>query len=202
MKACKHMLLDFLHLSRNRYVYFCNRASKVGILHWTWWLLTLALQGRLYRALHPKWYATRNLCMHDFLNLHHNWDAYMGVQKERKSTFLTVLAHREKEARSLFAAQHWYRSCLWMSLSSESSVSNTIPRYLYWLTAFTFWPPNVNNGVTVLFALLSLNVIQTVLLQLKIIPCDSAYAWHTSSILCKRRTLGQNTNIISKHQVI
>jgi len=21
-----------------------------------------------------------NLCMHDFLKLHHNWDAYMGVQ--------------------------------------------------------------------------------------------------------------------------
>jgi len=34
----------------------------------------------------------------------------------------------------------------------------------------------------VLLALLALNVIQTVLLQLKIIPCDSAYAWHTSNI--------------------
>jgi len=30
----------------------------------------------------------------------------MGVQKERKSTFLTVFEHREKEARSLFAAQY------------------------------------------------------------------------------------------------
>jgi len=29
----------------------------------------------------------------------------MGVQKERKSTFLTAFEHREKEARSLFAAQ-------------------------------------------------------------------------------------------------
>jgi len=29
----------------------------------------------------------------------------------------------------------------------------------------------------VLLALLALNVIQTVLLQLKIIPCDSAYAF-------------------------
>jgi len=43
--------------------------------------------------------------MHDFLKLHHNWDAYMGVQKERKSTFLTTFEQREKEARSLFAAQ-------------------------------------------------------------------------------------------------
>jgi len=174
------MLLDFLHLSRNRYVYFRSRASKVGMLHWTWWLLTLAFQGRLYGALRPKVYATRNLYMHDFLKLHHNCDAYMDVQKERKSTFLTVSEHREKEARSLFAAQYWYRSCLWMSLLSESSVSNTIPRYLHWSIDFTYWPPNFNNGVAVLFALLALNVTQTLLLQLKINPCDSAYAWHTS----------------------
>ena len=42
---------DFLHLSRNRYVYFRNRASKIGMLHWTWWLLTLALQCGLYGVL-------------------------------------------------------------------------------------------------------------------------------------------------------
>jgi len=50
--------------------------------------------------------------MHDFLNFHHICDAYMGVQKERKSTFLTAFEHREKEARSLFAAQYFYRNCL------------------------------------------------------------------------------------------
>jgi len=38
-----------------------------------------------------------------------------------------------KEARSFFAAQYWYRSCLWLSLSSKSLVSNTIPRYFYWV---------------------------------------------------------------------
>jgi len=55
----------------------------------------------------------------------------MNVQMERKSTFLTLCEHREKEARTLFAAHYWYRSCLWMSLSSESSwVSSTIPKYL------------------------------------------------------------------------
>ena len=47
-----------------------------------------------------------------------------------------------------------------------------------------------------LLALLALNVIQTGLLQLKIIPCDSAYAWHTSSILCNQRTLGHNTQYL------
>jgi len=52
-------------------------------------------------------------------------------------------------------------------------------------------------GVAVLFALLALNVMQTVLLQLKIILCDSAYAWHASSILCNQRTFGQNTQISS-----
>jgi len=44
--------------------------------------------------------------MHDFPELHHNCDAYMGLQKERKSTFLTAFENREKEARSLFAAQY------------------------------------------------------------------------------------------------
>jgi len=43
--------------------------------------------------------------MHDFLKFNHNCDGYMGVQKERKSTFLTAFEHREKEARSLFAAR-------------------------------------------------------------------------------------------------
>jgi len=68
--------------------------------------------------------------MHHFPKFHHIRDAYMGVQKEWKSTFLTALEHREKEARSLFAAHYFYRSCLWMSLSSESSVFSTAPRYL------------------------------------------------------------------------
>jgi len=44
--------------------------------------------------------------MHDFLKLHHNCDVYMGVQKKRKSTFLTAFEHQQKEARSLFAAQY------------------------------------------------------------------------------------------------
>jgi len=37
-QARNHTLLDFLHLSRNRYVCFRSRASKVGMMHWTWWL--------------------------------------------------------------------------------------------------------------------------------------------------------------------
>jgi len=50
--------------------------------------------------------------MHDFLKFHHICDGYMGVHKERKSSFLTAFEHREKEARILFAAQYFYRSCL------------------------------------------------------------------------------------------
>ena len=34
--------------------------------------------------------------MHNFLKLHHDCDAYMGVKKERKSIFLTAFEHREK----------------------------------------------------------------------------------------------------------
>jgi len=34
--------------------------------------------------------------MHDFLKFRHKCDAYMSVQKERKSTFLTEFEHREK----------------------------------------------------------------------------------------------------------
>jgi len=90
IKARNHTLLDFLHLSRNRYTLFLNKASNAGMSHWTWWLLTLVLQGRLYRALQPKLYATRNFCMRDFLKLHHNCDAYMGVQTEPKSTTLKM----------------------------------------------------------------------------------------------------------------
>jgi len=50
--------------------------------------------------------------MRDFLKFHHICYAYMGVQKEQKCTFLTAFEHREKGARSLFAAQYFYRSCL------------------------------------------------------------------------------------------
>ena len=49
--------------------------------------------------------------MHDFLKFHHICDAHMGAQKEQKSTFLSAVEHR-KEARSLFAAQYFYRGCL------------------------------------------------------------------------------------------
>jgi len=45
--------------------------------------------------------------MHDFPKFHHICDARTGVQKKRKSTFLTAFEHPEKEARSLFAAQHF-----------------------------------------------------------------------------------------------
>ena len=132
IKARNRMLLDFLHISRKRYVFFLNRASKVGILYWTWWLLTLTLQGRLYRAFYPKLQATRKLCMHDFLKFSiivmYTWDYKSTFTKNR--AFLAAFEHREKEARCLLAAQYWYRNCLWISLSCESSVSNTIPRYL------------------------------------------------------------------------
>ena len=53
------------------------------MLLWTWWLLTLYHHGRLYRVLQTKLQVTRNLWMHAFLN----YNSYMDLQKERKSTF-------------------------------------------------------------------------------------------------------------------
>jgi len=55
-------------------------------------------------------------------------------------------------------------------------MSRIIPKCLLWLTDFTLCTPSVSNGMTVLIAVLALNVIQTVLLQLKIISRDSAQA--------------------------
>jgi len=44
--------------------------------------------------------------------------------------FFTAFEQQEIEACSMSAAQYWYQSCPWMSLSSESSVSSTIPNHL------------------------------------------------------------------------
>jgi len=51
---------------------------------------------------------------------------------------------------------------------------STTPKYLYCVTDFALCPTSVSNGMTVLFALLVLEVMQTVLLQVKAIPCYSA----------------------------
>ena len=84
----------------------------------------------------PRPHAISGCILYALLKSHHNCDAYMYVQKERKSTFFTALEHREKEARSIFAAQYWYRSCLRMSLSCESSVCSTILKYFWYLVQF------------------------------------------------------------------
>jgi len=54
---------------------------------------------------------------------------YMDVQNERISTLFTTFEQWEEEACSLLAAQYRYCSCLWMCLSSESSVSSTVLTY-------------------------------------------------------------------------
>jgi len=51
----------------------------------------------LYSALQPK-LAPNNLRKYAFLKSHNNCDEYMGLQKERKSTFFTAFEHGEKEA--------------------------------------------------------------------------------------------------------
>jgi len=122
--ALNRVLLDFLHLSWN---FFLSNTSNIGMLHWPSWLLTLVFQGRLYRIPHTRLWATRNLCMCHILKLHHNCDGYMGVQKEWKSSVFNCIEHMEKQTRSLFSVQYWYRICLWMSLSFDSSVCSKLP---------------------------------------------------------------------------
>jgi len=68
--------------------------------------------------------------MHDFLKFHHNCDAHVGVQKKTKKCIFNCIWTSREEALSLFAAQYSYRNCLWMFLSSGSSISRTSIRFL------------------------------------------------------------------------
>jgi len=142
-------LLDLLHRSRNKCIFIFNNASNAGMLHWTWWVMTANTRspGQVVQSSAPKIIGhTQSL---------HAWPSEISPElwcihrrtKGTKSSFLTAFEHREKEARSLFAAQYFYRSFLWMFVSSESSISSTAPAYLQWLTEltdFSFSPPHVS----------------------------------------------------------
>ena len=108
--------------------------------------------------------------MHDFLKFHHNCDVYMGVQKKRKSTFLTAFEHREESLSACLLHN------IFIAVASECFCHLGAQ---YPVPALDFYHSCFSNRVTVLFALLALHIIRTVLLQLKIFPCDSAQAWHT-----------------------
>jgi len=69
----------------------------------------------------------------------------MGVQKERKITFLTAFEHREKEARSLFAAQYWYRSCLWMSFEHREKEARSLFAAQYGYRSCLWMSWDLNN---------------------------------------------------------
>jgi len=88
----------------------------------------------------------------------------MGVQKERKSTFLTAFEHREKR----LAAGLLHN--IFIAVVSECFCHHGAqypvqpPDICIGLQILDFYHLCVSNGVTVCFALLALNVIQTVLL--------------------------------------
>jgi len=101
--------------------------------------------------------------MHDFLKFHHICDAYMGVQKERKRTFLTAFEHREKRLaaclpHTIIMAVVSERRC---HLGAQYPVQ--LPDICIGYQILDFYHPSVSNGVTLLFAL-SAYVRQTVLL--------------------------------------
>jgi len=62
--------------------------------------------GQVVESAASKIIGYMNLRMNDFFKFRHNCDAYMGIQKEPKCTFLTAFEHRRNKARSLFAAQY------------------------------------------------------------------------------------------------
>ena len=136
-------LLDLLHLSRNKCVFFLNTASNVGMLHRTWWVMTT--------NTHSPRQAVIELCIqnyrpHAIFACMTFWNSTIIVMRtwtyiRNEKVHFNCIWTSGEEARSLIAAQYFYRSCLWMSLSSGSSVSSTAPRYLYWLTDFRFLPP-------------------------------------------------------------
>jgi len=107
--------------------------------------------------------------MHDFLKFHHNFYACIGVQKERKRTFLTAFEHREKRLAACLLHN------IFIAVVSECLCHPVqLPDIRIDQQILDFYHPCVSDGATVLYALLALNAIQTVLLQLKIFPCDSA----------------------------
>ena len=98
LKQATITLLDLLHLSRNKCIFFLNTASNVGMLDWTWWVMTTntCFPGRVVQSPASK-IIDHTQSLHAWLSeIPHNCDAYMGVQKERKSTFLTAFEHRRK----------------------------------------------------------------------------------------------------------
>ena len=88
----------------------------------------------------------------------------MGVQKERKSTFLTAFEHREKRLAACLLHNisiAVVSECL-CHLRAQYPVQ--LPDICSGQQMLDFYHPCVSNVLTVLFALLALNVIQTVLL--------------------------------------
>jgi len=108
---------------------------------------------------------------------------YLDIKKERKSKFFTASNIEKKKLAVVYC----------MILTSQLS-----------LNVFVIWKLNISYNIQIFvmgnrfyslytqcrqwddsaFCVLALIVIQTVFLQLKIIPCDSTSTWHTSSILC------------------
>ena len=63
----------------------------------------------------------------------------MGVQKERKSSFLTAFEHLEKSL-SACLLHKIFIAVVSECLSPGSSVYSKAPRYLHWLSDFRFLP--------------------------------------------------------------
>ena len=128
--------------------------------------------------------------LHAFLKLHYNYDAYMDLQKERKSTFFTAFKHREK-----------------LALLHNIDITVVSECLCHLKTQYLIQSPNICSGKQILLLVHSVSATDDrAFYGLSLRHHTSSFAavennsmqfWHTSSILCNPRTLGQNTQISS-----
>jgi len=79
--------------------------------------------------------------MHDFLKFHHDCDAYMGLQKERKSTFLTAFEHREKRLAACLLHNIFIAVISECLCHLRAQYPAQLPDICIVLTDFRFLPP-------------------------------------------------------------
>jgi len=110
--------------------------------------------------------------MYDFFKLHHNCDAYMGVHKEQKSTFLTAINIRKKKLTACLLHNidiAVVSECLCHRPKAQYSVQSLDICIGQQILHFDH-PVSIMRSLrtVTVTVLVGLNVIQTISLQIKI----------------------------------
>jgi len=124
----------------------------------------------------------------------------MDLQKERISTFFTAFEHRKKKlaACSLLHIDIPFASECLCHLRAQYLIQspNICSKKQIFLSVHA-----VSATGWLCFCTLSHKHHTNRFAALKMISCNPAPAWHTSSILCNPRTLGQNTQMSSTNVI-